>query len=168
MTDDVIELILADHRRFEDLFRDLRDDTNDRSKVLAELSARLVAHAETEEAEVYPALRRYKKVDAEEVEHGAEEHAEGHQALLALMEIEDTSSEDWEDQLQKLVEAVNHHLDEEERTILNDARESVPDDRRAELGSRFVEVRDERIAAGCGDLDYVRELAERTEDRIDE
>ena len=94
MTDDVIELILADHRRFEDLFRDLRDDTNDRAKLLAELAARLVAHAEAEEAEVYSALRRYKKVDAEEVEHGAEEHAEGHQALLALMEIEDTSSED--------------------------------------------------------------------------
>ncbi|MCG8916324.1 hemerythrin domain-containing protein [Actinokineospora sp. PR83] len=166
-TTDVIELILDDHRRFEELFRGLRDRTSDRAKLLDELAHVLVGHAEAEESEVYPALRRYKGVSDHEVEHGAEEHAEGHVALLELMEIEDTDSDDWDEKLEELVKAINHHVDEEERTILNDARDSVADDRRAELGTKFVSVRDERVKAGCGSIDHVRELVEQTKHRID-
>jgi hemerythrin-like domain-containing protein len=167
MATDVVELILADHRRFEELFRELRDRTSNRNALLGDLAELLVAHAEAEEAKVYPALKRYKEVDSDEVDHGAEEHAEGHQALLALMEVSDTESDEWEEKLEELVEALNHHVDEEERTILNDAREQVPEDRRNELGRDFLEVREERIADGCGDIEYVRKLAKATADRID-
>ena len=48
---DVIDLILADHRRFEALLHQLRDATADRAQARADLSALLVAHAEAEEAE---------------------------------------------------------------------------------------------------------------------
>ncbi|MEU4766910.1 hemerythrin domain-containing protein [Actinosynnema sp. NPDC023794] len=167
MATDVVELILADHRKFEELFRALRDRNSDRSTVLGELAALLVAHAEAEESKVYPALKRYKEVDNAEVDHGAEEHAEGHQALLALMEVEDTSSEEWESKLEELVQALNHHVDEEERTILNDAREEVSDERRDELGRLFTEIRQSRLDDDCGDIDYVRKIAAATEDRID-
>ncbi|NUT93417.1 MAG: hemerythrin domain-containing protein [Saccharothrix sp.] len=167
MATDVVDLILDDHRRFEELFRQLRDRESDRPTLLGELAALLVAHAEAEESEVYPALKRYKRVDDEEVDHGAEEHAEGHQALLALMEVADTSSEEWESKLEELVEALNHHVDEEERTILNDARSEVPDDRRAELGQAFLDVRQDRLDDDCGDLEYVRKIAKATADRID-
>ncbi|AXX28344.1 putative cytosolic protein [Actinosynnema pretiosum subsp. pretiosum] len=164
---DVVELILADHRRFEELFRALRDRTNDRAALQGELSALLVAHAEAEEAEVYPALKRYKRIDNEEVDHGAEEHAEGHQALLALLEVGDTSSQAWEDKLEELVEAMTHHVDEEERTILNDTRSRVADDRREELGRLFLRVRQEKLDSGCGDVESVRRVAAATEERID-
>jgi hemerythrin superfamily protein len=167
MATDVVELILADHRRFEELFRTLRDRESDRTMALSELAALLVAHAEAEESEVYPALKRYKEVDNEEVDHGAEEHAEGHQALLALMEVEDTASEEWETKLEELVQALNHHVDEEERTILNDARQEVSDERREELGRLFVEIRQSRLDDDCGDIGYVRKIAAATEDRID-
>ncbi|WP_199442503.1 hemerythrin domain-containing protein [Umezawaea beigongshangensis] len=167
MSADVVDLILDDHRRFEELFRDLRDRSSDRPAVLGELAALLVAHAEAEEAKVYPALRRYKEIDDDEVEHGAEEHAEGHQALLALMEISDTTSDEWEEKLEELVEAMNHHVDEEERTILNDAREQVPDERRAQLGTDFLAARQEKLDEDCGDLENVRRVAKATQDRID-
>ncbi|CAL9621675.1 DNA nickase [Actinosynnema sp. ALI-1.44] len=164
---DVVELILNDHRRFEELFRELRDRSSDRPALLGELAALLVAHAEAEESEVYPALKRYKEVDGDEVDHGAEEHAEGHQALLALMEVADTASEEWEDKLEELVEALNHHVDEEERTILNDAREQVPAERRAELAKAFHAARQERLDDDCGDIEHVRKIARATADRID-
>jgi len=167
MRTDVIELILADHQRFENLFRNLRDRTSDRAALQRELADLLVAHAVAEEREVYPALRRYHKVDSEEVEHGAEEHAEGHQALLALLEVADTGSAEWEDKLEELVETINHHLDEEERTILNDARAAVADDRRGELGEAFAAVRAEQLDGGCGNVQNVRRLARETADRID-
>jgi hemerythrin superfamily protein len=167
MSTDVVDLILADHRLMEDLFRQLRDRTSDRAKVLDELSHVLVAHAEAEESKVYPALRRYKGVDDDAVEHGAEEHTEGNIALLALLEVEDTESDEWEEKLEELVTAINHHLDEEERTILNDARDTVSEERRAELGEDFQTARYDRIDAGCGSVDYVRELVERTKDRVE-
>ncbi|MGH4000077.1 MAG: hemerythrin domain-containing protein, partial [Pseudonocardiaceae bacterium] len=66
-----------------------------------------------------------------------------------------------------LVESINHHLDEEERTILNAAREAVPDERRAELGTAFAAVRSSQLGSRCGDIENVRKLAKATSDRID-
>ena len=79
---DVIDLILDDHRLFEALLRDLRDKSSDRDAVRRAFSALHVAHAEAEEAEVYPTLRKKDAISDHEAEHGEEEHAEGHEALL--------------------------------------------------------------------------------------
>jgi hemerythrin superfamily protein len=155
---DVVELILDDHRRMEELFHRMRSVEDDRAAALKEFSALLIAHGEAEEAEVYPALKRYKNVDDEEVEHGVEEHAEGNKALLALLEVDGVGSDEWDDKLEKLVEAVTHHADEEERTILNGARENVADTRRAELGANFWRVRGEHLKADCGSVDNVRKV----------
>ncbi|MFE4636874.1 hemerythrin domain-containing protein [Streptomyces sp. NPDC056773] len=155
---DVVALILKDHRRMEDLFRRMRSVEADRADALAKLSALLVAHSEAEEAEVYGALKRFRDVDNAEVEHGTEEHAEGNEALLALLEVSEVGSDDWDGRLEDLVKAVSHHLDEEERTILNGARENVPDERRAELGAAFLRERERRLAADCGSVEYVRAI----------
>ncbi|WP_338498380.1 hemerythrin domain-containing protein [Streptomyces sp. SJL17-4] len=158
---DVVAVILRDHRTMEDLFRRMRSVESDRAAALKELSALLVAHGEAEEAEVYGALKRFRDIDNEEVEHGTEEHAEGNEALLRLLEVEDVGSDEWDSRLEDLVQAVSHHIDEEERTILNGARENVPDERRAELGAAFQEERARQLASGCGDIENVREIVNR-------
>ncbi|MEW2164536.1 hemerythrin domain-containing protein [Streptomyces sp. NPDC007084] len=153
---DVVTVILKDHRRMEDLLRRMRSVEADRAKALEQFSALLIAHGEAEEAKVYGALKRFKNVDDEEVEHGAEEHAEGNEALLALLEVSKIGSDLWDTRLEELVKAVSHHLDEEERTILNDARENVPDERREELGAAFLQEREKHLAADCGSVESVR------------
>lgn len=155
---DVVELILRDHRRMEDLFRTMRNVEADRATALAEFANLLIAHASAEEDKVYPALRRYKNVDGDDVDHSVHEHEEGNEALLALLEVEDTASQEWEDKLEELVTAVNHHADEEERTLLNDARENVTDDRRAQLGTAFREARARYLETDCGSVENVRKL----------
>ncbi|WP_432063394.1 hemerythrin domain-containing protein [Streptomyces sp. S1] len=155
---DVVAVILEDHRTMEDLFRRMRSVEADRAAALKEFSALLIAHGEAEEAEVYGALKRFKNVDNEEVDHGTEEHEEGNEALLALLEVDEVGSDEWDERLEKLVEAVTHHLDEEERTILNGARESVPDDRRAELGAAFLKERARQLASDCGRVENVRKV----------
>ncbi|MEU0674585.1 hemerythrin domain-containing protein [Streptomyces sp. NPDC006172] len=157
-THDVIELILQDHRRMEDLFRLMRSVEADRAAALQEFADLLIAHAVAEEAEVYPALKRYKNIDDEEVEHGEHEHDEGNRALLGLLEVEEVGSEEWDSKLEDLVEAVTHHADEEERTILNGARENVAMGRREELGVAFMEERERQLKSGCGSADNVRRL----------
>src|SRR5688572_29873729 len=99
-TQDVVELILRDHRRMEDLFREMRSAEADRAAALQEFADLLTAHALAEETEVYPALKRYKNIDDEEVEHGEHEHDEGNKALLELLEVHDTGSEEWDSKLE--------------------------------------------------------------------
>ncbi|MBC9717689.1 hemerythrin domain-containing protein [Streptomyces sp. TRM66268-LWL] len=155
---DVVELILDDHRRMEELFREMRSVEADRAAALSEFADLLIAHALAEEAEVYPALKRYRNIDNDEIEHGEEEHEEGNEALLALLEVDEVGSDAWDEKLEKLVEAVTHHTDEEERTILNGARENVAADRREELGAAFLKERTARLKTGPGDIDNVRSI----------
>lgn len=160
VTSDVVELILEDHRTMEELFRTMRNKEADRAGALEQFADLLIAHAEAEESKVYPALRRYKNVDNEDVEHGVHEHEEGNKALLALLEVEDTTSDAWDEKLEELVEAVTHHADEEERTLLNDARENMTDERRNELGKQFVQARAEQLSGRPGRIENVRRIVE--------
>jgi hemerythrin superfamily protein len=167
---DVVELIISDHRRFEELLRELRNAESDRERVRAAFSALHVAHAEAEEKHVYPTLRRKSSVDADEVEHGEEEHAEGNEALLALLECSGTDTQKFDDALEKLAELVNHHVTEEELTILNPAREDVAEATRAELGEKFATERNRQIDSDCGNIVNVRRIVKqaRSEGLLDD
>jgi len=167
---DVIDLIIEDHRRFESLLRDLRNSESDRERVRAAFSALHVAHAEAEEKYVYPVLRRKTSADAEEVDHGTEEHAEGNEALLALLECSGTDTQKFDDALEKLAELVNHHLTEEELTILNPAREEVGEPTRLDLGEKFAAERNRQIDDDCGAIDNVRRIVQeaRAEGLLDD
>jgi hypothetical protein len=160
---DVIDLILDDHRRFEALLRDLRDTSSDRDAVRRAFSALHVAHAEAEEAEVYPTLRRKDAISEHEAEHGEEEHAEGHEALLKVLEADRLEGDEFDDLVEELATAVNHHLTEEELTILNPAREEVAEDVRTRLGEAFARVRNAQLDEDCGRVDNVRSIVERAE-----
>ena len=160
---DVVDLILDDHRRFEALLRELRDSSTDRDAVRRAFSALHVAHALAEEELVYPKLRRKGAVSEHEAEHGEEEHAEGHEALLAVLELKGTDTQAFDDVVEELATAVNHHLPEEELTILNPAREEVGDQVRAELGEAFAKRRNELLDDDCGSLTHVREIVASAE-----
>lgn len=155
---DVVEVIIADHRWFEEALRELRDVQADRATVLADLATVLIAHAKAEESRVYPSLRKGDAIDDEEVEHSEHEHDEGNEALLALMEVDDTASEEFSAKTHELSEALTHHLDEEERDVLNPARTDVSDETRARLGEAFATERARLIESGCGSLDNVRKV----------
>jgi hemerythrin superfamily protein len=160
---DVVELILDDHRRFETLLRQLRDSSSDRDAVRQAFAALHVAHAEAEEKYVYPTLRRKRAITAHEEEHGEEEHAEGNQALLAVLELKGTDTQAFDDAVEELAKAVNHHLTEEELTILNPARDEVSDQAKAELGLKFATERNAQIEADCGRIENVRAIVARAE-----
>jgi hypothetical protein len=160
---DVVELILDDHRRFETLLRQLRDSSSDRDAVRRALAALHVAHAEAEERHVYPTLRKRRAIDSDEVEHSEEEHAEGHQALRAVLELKGTDTQAFDDAVEKLAEALNHHLTEEELSILNPARDEVSAEARAKLGLNFATERNAQLDSDCGRIENVRAIVARAE-----
>lgn len=161
---DVVELILEDHRRFEDLMRTMRDATADRDAARRAFAELHVAHAQAEEEIVYPQLRRKDAIGEHEEEHGEEEHAEGHESLLAVLELVGTDTQAFDDALEELAKVVNHHLTEEELSILNPAREEVGETVRADLGTRFAERRNALLDEGCGSTEQVRAIVEKARD----
>jgi hypothetical protein len=162
-TGDVIDLILDDHRRFEALLRELRDASSDRDAARKAFAALHVAHAEAEESKVYPTLRKKDAISEHDAEHGEEEHAEGHEALLKVLEAETLDGEEFDDLVEDLATAVNHHLTEEELTILNPAREEVAEEVRRRLGTDFAEERNKQLEADCGRLENVRRIVDEAE-----
>jgi hypothetical protein len=162
---DVVDLILADHHTFEELLRDLRDATADRDVARRTFATLHVAHAEAEELNVYPELREKRAIGEHEEDHGEEEHAEGHEALLKVLESEETEGDEFDELVEKLAEKVNHHLTEEELTILNPAREDVDEDVRFRLGVAFAEERNRLIDEGCGEIENVRAMVQEARDK---
>ena len=146
---DVVELILTDHRLFEDLLRECRRPEADRDAARTALAEVLVAHATSEEELVYPTLRKARAIGTHEEEHGEEEHAEITEALLAFLDAKGTDTEKYDEALEELATVVNHHSNEEEQTILTPAREDVGEDRRADLGVAWATRRNQLLEAGC-------------------
>jgi len=157
---DVVELILEDHRLFEALLRELRNEQNDRDVLHGQMAELLVAHGEAEESEVYPQLKRKDAIDEEEAEHGEKEHQEGYEALLPLLEASELYDEGFSHALHEFSETLLHHLDEEERDILNPAREDVTDEDRTRLGAAWLAERNRMLAEGCGSTEQVRGLVD--------
>lgn len=158
---DVLDLIVDDHRRFEQLLRQLRDGTQDREAVRRAFADVLIAHGVAEEELVYPVLRRKAEdVGEHEVHHGHEEHAEGNQALLAVLELKATDTQAFTDAVEELSNLVAHHLAEEELTIITPARTEVGERVRRELGEKWAARRNELIDQGCGDIDNVRRIVQ--------
>ncbi|WP_328994304.1 hypothetical protein OG394_07705 [Kribbella sp. NBC_01245] len=76
------------------------------------------------------------------------------------MQVENVDSDEFSDKLHELSEALSHHLDEEERDVLNPARTDVSDEARTKLGEAFAAERNRLIDSGCGDITNVRKLVE--------
>ena len=158
---DVVDLILDDHRLFESLLRDLRDATADRSAARSAFAEVLIAHGEAEEEKVYTKLQRKQAIDSEEAEHGEHEHAEINEALVDLLRCVGTDTQKFDDAVEAMNEALQHHLNEEEQTILNPARTEVSESVRRDLGMEFIAARSAHLDAGSGSLENVEAIVAR-------
>ena len=161
---DVLERILEDHRLFEDLLRLARRTDTDRAAARQALAEVLVAHATSEEEEVYPTLRKDRAISEHEEEHGEEEHAEIIEALLAFLQVEGTDGQEYDDALEDLATVVNHHSNEEEQTILNPAREDVSAKEREQLGTAWLTRRNQLLEQGCASPAQVAALLDEAVD----
>lgn len=158
---DILDLITDDHRRFEHLLAQLRLGTADRDAVRRAFANVLIAHGEAEEDLVYPVLRQQARdVDAHDVEHGTEEHAEGNEALLAVLELKGTDTQAFTDAVEELSNLIAHHIAEEELSILEPARTEVSNKVRWDLGEKWSRRRNELIDQDCGSIENVRRIVE--------
>lgn len=158
---DITDLIADDHRLLEDLMRAMRDESADREAARTAFADLLVAHSEAEEDVVYPRLKSKKVIDGEEEEHGEEEHAATNEALLRLLQAKGTDTQKFEETLEEVAEVLNHHIGEEELSILNPAREDAPEELRERLGRAWAEQRNGLLESGCGSLESVERIVKQ-------
>ncbi|TDE91540.1 hemerythrin domain-containing protein [Occultella glacieicola] len=149
-TDDVVDLILNDHREVERLFEELRSNPATRANNLPVLISLLTAHSRAEEAEVYP-VAASEAGAGHDVEHSQEEHIEADQLLAKLAET-DHSSPEFETVLREVVDSITHHVEEEEAKVLPAMRSNLTDARRAELGEAFLSSREKHLGEMPSDI----------------
>lgn len=146
---DVVDLIMADHREVERLFELLKNEPEQRLTTMPTLAALLVAHSRAEEAEVYP-VARDEAGETDEVAHSQEEHAQAEQ-LLERLQAADPASREFDNALAELVDAVSHHVQEEESAVLPGMRDRLDDKRRTELADAFASARAEHLGEFAGE-----------------
>ena len=149
MASDVVDLIMQDHREVERLFERMKTEPEQRPMLVPVVTALLVAHSRAEEAEVYPAARD-EAGEADDVAHSQEEHAQAEEILERLAKTDHNSAE-FSSTLDELIEAITHHVEEEESSVLPGLRESLSTDRLHELGEAFITSRAEHMGDRPGE-----------------
>ncbi|GAB7052950.1 hemerythrin domain-containing protein [Catenuloplanes indicus] len=140
---DAVDAIKQDHQRMEEVFARLEAGDGDRRALLTEVENRLEAHSLAEEQEVYPAIKKAAPDEADEVDHGYDEHSEAESLLHKAQSLVD--SPDFDDALQEFLEAVRHHVSEEENEILPALADAVDDAELERLGAAFEAKRREEL-----------------------
>jgi hemerythrin-like domain-containing protein len=149
MSLNVVDLILNDHRELERVFEKLENEPDSRPTLVPVMIALLTAHSRAEEAEVYPAAAQAGST--KDVQHSQREHLEADQ-LAADVAAADPTADDFEDLLKKLIDAVKHHVEEEETTVLAEMRENLDPTRLAELGQAFLTSRESHLGEMPADI----------------
>ncbi|SRR6266480_3680680 len=163
MASDAVTMIMNDHRVLEQLFERLKSGDGDRRTLVAEVKARLTAHSEAEETQVYPAVKDADPNEADEVDHAYDEHEEA-DGLLAQLEATDPASPEFDRALTAFVDAVKHHVEEEESEVLPALARAVDKATLERLGAEFEEARVATLAkAGIGSREDLYEQARQAD-----
>src|SRR3546814_18244669 len=137
------------HREMGRMFEKVKACPYSRPALWPVLIAPLTAHSRAEESEVYPAAGE-EAGGAEDVEHSQEEHLLADKLALELGELDPGTSE-FDSKLAELIDAVSHHVEEEEETVLPTMREGLSADRRAEPGEAFLSTSKENLGDPAAD-----------------
>ena len=143
MGENVVDLIMADHREVEKLFGRLKDEPDQRPMLVPVVTTLLIAHSRAEETEVYP-VARDEAGQADNVAHSQEEHAEAEE-LLERLKVMDHHSEEFTSTLEELIAAVTHHVEEEESSVLPGMRRNLSEERLQQHGAAFIATRAEHM-----------------------
>ena len=142
---DIFEVLTTDHEKVKKILEQMQQTssraTGRREKLVQNLSASLVPHMYAEEQYFYQILLD-ETSEQEDIYSALEEHRA---AKTVLMDLIDAAADDprWMARLKVLKELIEHHIEEEESTIFDLAREIMDEDRATEAAKRFKESKKE-------------------------
>jgi hemerythrin superfamily protein len=148
----VIELLKKDHETVSGLFKTFdsakESEAQDQmEQAVAQICEELTAHATVEEELFYPAVESRAGGEDEKAEDSVKEANEEHALVKRLVaELEGMSPADdhFEAKVKVLKDLVEHHVKEEEGTLMPRAKKLLSSDELEEMGTR-VESRKEEL-----------------------
>jgi hemerythrin-like domain-containing protein len=140
---DVVDLLSADHREFDRIFRELEgllgrtgpEDLTRKRELVDEVTIGLVKHSVAEEVRVYPKVQR--QVDEEEAERSKHEHAEAEETMKRLERM-DPDDPQFDTEVQTLIREIRHHVEHEEGRMFAELRRAFSHEQLLEM-ARDVE-----------------------------
>lgn len=145
-------MIRMDHSHVLAQFHKLDPDTSAtvRSGVLRSICAALEIHAQLEEEIFYPALRK-AGIAVPALEKSVPEHDEMRR-LIERVRASDTEGEQPNEAIFELMNAVMHHVADEETQLLPAAEKALGKERLSELGAEMTARRLELAKPRAGEL----------------
>lgn len=132
-----LEVLKQDHQKVKGLFQEARQgtDRNKRKELFDKIDTQLEIHTHIEETVFYPAIEEHEEFK-DMVAEALEEHQE---AKMLLDELEELGADnhDFSSKLQQLMEAVEHHVEEEEGEMFPKIREVFDEDELEQLGQEL-------------------------------
>jgi hemerythrin superfamily protein len=132
-----LELLKQDHQKVKGLFQDVRksSDRGKQKELFDKIDTELNIHTHIEETVFYPAIEEQEELK-DIVAEALEEHQE---AKILLEELEELGADnhDFGSKLQQLMEAVEHHVEEEEGEMFPKIRQVFDEDELEQLGEEL-------------------------------
>ncbi|MBB4930497.1 hemerythrin-like domain-containing protein [Lipingzhangella halophila] len=140
---DLIDVIVSDHRNVEEVFVELENDavTPERRKELVDHAiTELVRHSVAEEQHMYPVARRVLEDGDQVAEHEIQEHAEAESVMKELEGMDATDSR-YDELVRSLVADIRHHVADEESELLPRLRRACSQEELMELGRKVANAK---------------------------
>jgi hemerythrin superfamily protein len=140
---DAVELLTADHREVEQLFRVYESSGND-PDLATDTAARIVRelsmHAVVEEMVFYPAFRKMVPDGEEMAEHGLDEHQELKE-LLASVDGRPGDDPQVRETMGKVKATVTDHVSDEEGEMFPALKKHVHEDKLMQMGEAMAKAK---------------------------
>ncbi|HJQ48606.1 MAG TPA: hemerythrin domain-containing protein [Amycolatopsis sp.] len=135
---DLISVIISDHRAVEQVFIQLESghgSPEHRRELADHIITELVRHSVAEEQFMYPAARRRLPGGDELADHEIQEHAEAEQLMKQLEDVPATDPR-FQQLLGKLMNAIRHHVEDEEAVLLSKLQRACTPEELRDLGEK--------------------------------
>jgi hypothetical protein len=134
---DPFELLKSDHRKVADLF-DRLESSSGKTKLslFNQIKSELELHTHIEETIFYPALEKPEETHDLTLE-AYEEHNVVKQLLTELSGAR-AANDEWEAKAKVLRENVEHHVNEEENELFDQAQDALSEEQLDKLGDRMA------------------------------
>jgi len=141
---DPIELLKADHRKVENLFKlaGKARTEQERRSVFQQIRAELDQHTRIEETIFYPAFSQYESFD-DILDDSYQEHQDIQDMMDEMVNLED--DDDFQDMLEDLQEEVEHHVHMEEARFFPKVRDVMDEKETTRLGQMINDAKEATV-----------------------
>jgi hemerythrin-like domain-containing protein len=139
---EIYEYLKRDHEQIKELLSELvslNEDDDYRYVLLEQIKSELIPHSRAEESVFYNTLRAIN-ADKAVVRHGYKEHLAA-ETLLRSLQVMDKMNLDWKETAIKFKDALEHHIQDEETEIFNEAKRAFSAEEANAIGEAFVQLK---------------------------